>query len=240
MSATRTSGTGVAERADRGRKARSARRTSARTQPPKPPVARRGVSRAQRSLPHRPPRHRLLLVCVGIVGLSLLVVLFINAALSAGAFRQHDLELQLIRISESEEALARAVQIDEAPMTIEKRARALGMVPAGSPVFLDLGKGKVLGEPVPAPSPSTSVSFDDELLAPPERLNGTQLITEAPAAPQATATVTVTAPPPSAAGAESPAATPTPTAAGSASPGAVSPTASSAGSAAGSPSIPRD
>lgn len=132
-------------------------------------------------------------MCTGVIGLSLLVVLFINAALSAGAFRQHALEIDVTLVSESEEALAQAVQVDEAPMTIEKRARALGMVPAGSPVFLDLGKGKVLGEPVPAPSPTTSFSFDDELTAPPERLV-MKLVSPTPQ-PTATATVTVTATP---------------------------------------------
>lgn len=118
---------------------------------------------------------------MGVVALGLLGVLFVNAILSQGAFRQHELEIELTLISEQEEALARKVQVDESPLTLERRAIALGMVPAESPVFLDLEKQKILGEPVPAPSPTVAVTIGpDELTAPPERLAGTLLVPEAP------------------------------------------------------------
>ncbi|MGV1005366.1 MAG: hypothetical protein ACOYEV_11510 [Candidatus Nanopelagicales bacterium] len=154
--------------------------------------SQRARSQSRADARDRAPRHRILLVSVAVIGLAMLSVLFLNAALSAGAFRQHDLEIQLILISEKEEALARKVQVDEAPLTIEKRARKLGMVPAASAVFLDLSTGKVLGEPVPAPSPTEIVTFgDDELTAPQEKLTGT-LITQTP---EPIATITVTADP---------------------------------------------
>ena len=38
-----------------------------------------------------------------------------------------------------------------APESLEQRARALGMVPSQTPVFLSVPSGKVLGKPKPAP-----------------------------------------------------------------------------------------
>jgi hypothetical protein len=147
------------------------------------------------------PSHRLLLACTAIIALGLLAVVFVNAALSQGAFRQHELEIQLIYAAEKEEALARKVQVDEAPATLERKAAELGMVPAGSPVFLDLKTGKIRGEPVPAPSPTVSPSVrTDELTAPPEQLAGQLLVPAPSAAPSSAANVAV--PPPS--GADAP------------------------------------
>jgi hypothetical protein len=155
--------------------------------------ASKSARRPDRGRQHRPggrvPGHRLLLACTAIIALGLLAVLFVNAALSQGAFRQHELEIQLIYAAEKEEALARKVQVDEAPATLERKAAALGMVPAGSPVFLDLATGKIRGEPVPAPSPTVTASVrTDELTAPPERLASRLLVPSAVASAQATAT----------------------------------------------------
>lgn len=119
--------------------------------------------RVQRARLRRPraPRHRLLLACTGVLALGLLGVLLLNTIISQGAFRQHELEVALILISEEEEALARAVQQAEAPIEVERRARELGMVPAAAPVFLRLSDGAILGEPVPAPAPTGPVDFTD-------------------------------------------------------------------------------
>ncbi len=119
-----------------------------------PPPSRR---RRDRSVERpRAPRHRLLLVCTALLAAGLFGVLLLNTIISQGAFRQHELEIDLILLAEKEEALARAVQAAEAPLEVEKRARALGMVPAAVPVFLRLSDGAILGEPVaasPAPGP---------------------------------------------------------------------------------------
>ncbi|HEX6887372.1 MAG TPA: hypothetical protein VF143_04625, partial [Candidatus Nanopelagicales bacterium] len=109
----------------------------------------------------RAPRHRLLLVCTGVLAAGLFGVLLLNTIISQGAFRQHELEVALILTAEKEEALARQVQQAEAPIEVEKRARALGMVPAGAPVFLRLSDGAILGEPVPAPAPTGPIDFAD-------------------------------------------------------------------------------
>jgi hypothetical protein len=119
-----------------------------------------GAVRRPRTAPRaRPPRHRLLLVCTAALAAGLFGVLLLNTIISQGAFRQHELEIDLILLAEREEALARAVQLAESPIEVEKRARKLGMVPAAAPVFLRLDDGAILGEPVPAPEPTGKVDF---------------------------------------------------------------------------------
>lgn len=123
------------------------------------PPARSGSRRDRRVQRPRAPRHRLLLACTAVLALGLIGVLLLNTIISQGAFRQHELEIDLILTAEEEEALARAVQQAEAPIEVERRARALGMVPAAAPVFLRLSDGAILGEPVPAPKPTAPVDF---------------------------------------------------------------------------------
>ncbi len=107
----------------------------------------------------RSPRHRLLLASTAALAAGFFAVLLLNTIISQGAFRQHELEIQLILLAEEEEALARDVQQAEAPREVEKAARKLGMVPAAAPVFLRLSDAKILGEPVPAPAPTAPVDF---------------------------------------------------------------------------------
>lgn len=88
---------------------------------------------------------------------ALPLVAFANARLNEGAFREQELEIQLTLLLEEEQALAGALQIAEAPTAIERRARELGLVPAESPVFLDLEDGRIVGEPRPAKAPPRTV-----------------------------------------------------------------------------------
>jgi hypothetical protein len=101
----------------------------------------------------------MLRVCTAVLAAGFFAVLLLNTVISQGAFRQHELEIQLILLAEKEEALARSVQQAEAPLEVEKAARKLGMVPAAAPVFLRLSDGRILGEPVPAPAPTAPVDF---------------------------------------------------------------------------------
>jgi hypothetical protein len=123
-------------------------------------AARGRQGRANRIRP-REKRHRLLLVSTAVLALGMLGVLFLNALISAGAFRRYDLEIDLIYLAEEEEALSSAVQQAESPVEVERRARALGMVPAKAPVFLRLADGALLGEPVPAPAATAPVDLSD-------------------------------------------------------------------------------
>lgn len=101
----------------------------------------------------------MLLACTAVLAAGFFAVLLLNTVISQGAFRQHELEIDLILLAEKEEALAREVQAAETPVQVERAARKLGMVPAAAPVFLRLSDGEVLGEPVPAPRPTGKVSF---------------------------------------------------------------------------------
>jgi hypothetical protein len=101
----------------------------------------------------------MLVACTAVLAAGFFAVLLLNTVISQGAFRQHELEIQLILLAEKEEALARAVQQAEAPLEVEKAARKLGMVPAAAPVFLRLSDGRILGEPVPATEPTAPVDF---------------------------------------------------------------------------------
>ncbi len=137
------------------------RSTKGASVPGSPSSAPRLLRRLRRpSAPgQRAPRHRILLACTAALALGLVAVLLLNTVISQRAFRQHELEIELILLSEHEEALARAVQLAESPVEVERAARKLGMVPAASPVFLRLADGAIMGEPVPAPSPTGRVSF---------------------------------------------------------------------------------
>ncbi|MGB8020673.1 MAG: hypothetical protein WCF04_05550 [Candidatus Nanopelagicales bacterium] len=128
-----------------------------RVRGPSGPGSRR--SRAKPRERARAPRHRLLLASVAVLAAGLVGVLLLNTIISQGAFRQHSLEIELILLAEEEERLAREAQLADSPLELEKKARALDMVPAGSPVFLRLSDGKILGEPVAAPAPTGKVSF---------------------------------------------------------------------------------
>lgn len=179
----------------------SATRTEARRE-------QRTTTRSRARVPQRrpAPRHRLLLASVAVLALGLLGVLLLNTVISQGAFRQFRLELDLVKLSETEERLAREVQLAESPLSVERRARALGMVPAGSPLFLRLEDGAILGEPVPAPAPTGKVSFQGAPGIQPTRKPSPSASGSASPSAAAPATPTPT-----------PAATPTPTPAAGAS-----------------------
>ena len=92
----------------------------------------------------------MLLACTAVLASGFLAVLLLNTIISQGAFRQHELEIELILLAEKEESPGQQVQLAESPLKVERAARKLGMVPAAAPVFLRLSDGTVLGEPVPA------------------------------------------------------------------------------------------
>ncbi len=88
-------------------------------------------------------------------GMALLLAL--NTSLAQGAFEisgllgtQHDLAI-------TEQGLMQYVTAAESPERLEVRARALGMVPAETPVFIRLADGAILGTPSAA-KPATRSS----------------------------------------------------------------------------------
>lgn len=110
------------------------------------------------------------LLVVLLLGGGLITLLLLNSALNEGSFRLSELKKRTTDLTDEEQALQRDVDGRSEPDALERRARELGMVPGGSPAFLD-PDGTVRGVPseavaqrtrAPAPpagaSPSKSVT----------------------------------------------------------------------------------
>lgn len=89
-------------------------------------------------------------VVVGLLLSGLLGLLVLNTVLAQDAFRLHQLQVDARALADREQALARQVSDLQSPHSLAARATSLGMVPGGSPAFLRLSDGKVLGRSEPA------------------------------------------------------------------------------------------
>lgn len=89
-------------------------------------------------------------ILVGLILLAgLITMLVINTSLAQGAFRVSELTRQSTDLIQQQQALEKAVASQQTPGNLEARARALGMIPQSTPVFLRLSDGKVLGKAKP-------------------------------------------------------------------------------------------
>ncbi|MEU5268728.1 FtsB family cell division protein [Streptomyces hygroscopicus] len=89
------------------------------------------------------------LLVVVLLGSGLIALLLLNSSLNQGSFDLSKLEKQTKELTDERQALQQDVDKLSAPAALERRARALGMVPGGSPAFLG-PDGKVSGVPAPA------------------------------------------------------------------------------------------
>ncbi|MCF6523021.1 septum formation initiator family protein [Streptomyces sp. JJ36] len=89
------------------------------------------------------------LLVVVLLGSGLLTLLYLNASLNQGSFQVTRLEQETRELDEQEQALEQEIASYSDPAALEKRARELGMVPGGPPVFL-APDGTVRGSPAPA------------------------------------------------------------------------------------------
>jgi hypothetical protein len=74
-----------------------------------------------------------------------LVLLLVNTMLAQDAFVLHGLQQQVTSLTAQEQAVTALTDAQSSPETLAIKATALGMVPGGTPVFLDLNTGKVVG-----------------------------------------------------------------------------------------------
>lgn len=107
--------------------------------------------------PSNAARTPFVLLVVLLLGGGLITLLVLNSALNEGSFRLSELKKRTTELTDEQQALQRDVDSYSEPNALERRARKLGMVPGGSPAFLDLD-GKVRGVPAqstaePAPAP---------------------------------------------------------------------------------------
>jgi cell division protein FtsB len=89
------------------------------------------------------------LLVVVLLGSGLIALLLLNSSLNQGSFELSRLEKQTDDLSDERQALQQEVDRLSAPDALERRARELGMVPGGSPAFLN-PDGSVRGAPAPA------------------------------------------------------------------------------------------
>ncbi|MCX4867648.1 septum formation initiator family protein [Streptomyces sp. NBC_00257] len=112
--------------------------------------------------PSNAARTPFVLLVVVLLGGGLITLLVLNSALNEGSFRLSELKKRTTELTDEQQALQRDVDNFSKPDALERRARELGMVPGGSPAFLN-PDGTVRGvpaettaEPVPPPQPKSS------------------------------------------------------------------------------------
>lgn len=130
------------------------------------------LSRLMPSGPHQAARTPFVLLVVLLLGGGLITLLLLNSSLNEGSFKLSELKKRTTELTDEEQALQQDVDDRSAPGALERRARELGMVPGGSPAFLQpdgtvrgvpsqasagaLARRAPLGLPAPAPPPAAS------------------------------------------------------------------------------------
>ncbi|MEU8464203.1 hypothetical protein [Streptomyces sp. NPDC029003] len=92
------------------------------------------------------------LLVVALLGGGLISLLLLNSALNQGSFQLTKLKKETTALTDEQQALQRDVDGYSAPDALQRRARELGLVPGGSPVFVG-ADGKVAGTPAVAEAP---------------------------------------------------------------------------------------
>jgi len=98
----------------------------------------------------RPPQLPFaILTAVALIG-GVVGLLMFNTNMAAASFRANDLQKQLTALQAREDRLNLSLDKLNDPQRLARRAKALGMVPLGSPAFLRLSDGRILGDPTVA------------------------------------------------------------------------------------------
>ncbi|MBT2425632.1 septum formation initiator [Streptomyces sp. ISL-112] len=105
--------------------------------------------------PSSAARTPFVLLVVLLLGGGLITLLLLNSALNEGSFRLSKLKRDTTELTDEQQALQRDVDSYSQPDALERRARELGMVPGGSPAFLN-PDGTVRGVPKEAAAPPPS------------------------------------------------------------------------------------
>lgn len=123
------------------------------------------------------------LLVVLLLGGGLITLLLLNSALNEGSFRLSELKKRTTDLTDEEQALQRDVDGRSEPDALERRARELGMVPGGSPAFLN-PDGTVRGVPSEAVAQRTRAPA----AAPPAGASPSKTVTPPSTPPSAAAT----------------------------------------------------
>lgn len=85
------------------------------------------------------------LFCGAILLASLVAALVLNTAMAVSSYRVHDQRIVLAQLQERYHDLDDQLDSLGSPTSLQAQAAALGMVPAGDPVYLSVGNHQVLG-----------------------------------------------------------------------------------------------
>ncbi|MGW8452262.1 septum formation initiator [Streptomyces niveus] len=96
--------------------------------------------------PSTAARTPFVLLVVILLGGGLITLLLLNSSLNTGSFKLSELKKQTTDLTDEQQALQRDVDSLSAPDALQRRARELGMVPGGSPAFLN-PDGRISGVP---------------------------------------------------------------------------------------------
>ncbi|GMA18937.1 hypothetical protein MM440_04760 [Arsenicicoccus piscis] len=112
---------------------------------PAPPALR--LVRASGSRATRVP---FLGIAAALLTLGLIAVLVLNITLSQGSYTVHDLREKSATLADTRTALDQDLNTVSSAPHLAQQAAQLGLVPAGSPAFIDPATGKVSGVAKPA------------------------------------------------------------------------------------------
>ncbi|NUK11506.1 cell division protein FtsL, partial [Streptomyces lunaelactis] len=135
--------------------------------------------------PSTAARTPFVLLVVLLLGGGLITLLLLNSSLNEGSFELSELKKKTTELTDQQQELQRDVDSYSAPGALERRARELGMVPGGSPAFLDQD-GTVRGVPREAsaqPTPDPSPMENRESVAPTPPAAASPSVSASPSAP---------------------------------------------------------
>ena len=120
------------------------------------------TTRAQRRA--RPKSFYAVLAVTAVFGLFL-AQLMLSIILSDGAYQISSLQVEQTQLSRTEQALAEELELLKSPQNLAQEAETLGMVlGSGSPAFLRLSDGALVGTPVAATGTAGALGPDGGLV----------------------------------------------------------------------------
>ncbi len=106
------------------------------------------------------PRTSFIVLVAGVVIAAVLGVLVLNTKINENSFTLDNLRTQQAALDEHEQQLSRQLADLESTGNLSAQAARLGLVPAGTPAFLTLPNGKIVGVPQPADGSAGSSTTD--------------------------------------------------------------------------------
>jgi hypothetical protein len=102
------------------------------------------------ALPLTLPKASFLLLMVGLVVVGVVGVLVLNTKINESSFRLDNLQSTQAALDLQQQQLEQQLAELQSPGNLRAAAARLGLVPAGTPAFINLPDGRVVGVPQPA------------------------------------------------------------------------------------------